>query len=359
MTGILLTLVYLAILAFTGAKNPLVALASVYRNIYVSFLIFVIAIEIILSLVKFPLDYYGDFVLEHRFALSNERFGSWLFRKLKAALVGGILGAILLIAFYFLLVNFPKIWWLIFAAFFFVFQVVIAQLFPSIILPLFYKLKPLADNELHSRLKSLVEKFGYRMTGVFSFDLSRETRKANAALTGLGRTRKIIISDTLLDNFSGDEIEVVVSHELGHLVRHHIMKGILAGAVVSLAGFFVVARLYSAYAAASGLPIQSLQAIPFLALLVSVFGVIAMPLGNSFSRRIEHEADMFALSATGMREEFAESMRKLGRLNMTPENPPAWIEKIFFSHPSIGARIKSALNPDDPVVPKTSEEGAK
>jgi STE24 endopeptidase len=234
-------------------------------------------------------------------------------------------------------------WWLLFAVFFFIFQIFAAQLFPSIILPMFYKLKPLSNDGLRDRLNALVERFGYKMSGVFSFDLSRETRKANAALTGLGRSRKIIISDTLLGNFSDDEIEVVLAHELGHLVRHHMMKGIIVSAILSLIGFYIMAQIYSAYAAMLNVPAYELAAIPFLALTMTILGIIAMPLGNFYSRRIEREADLFALDKTGMRKEFAESMRKLGKLNLTPENPPAWIEKIFFSHPSIGARIKAAL----------------
>jgi STE24 endopeptidase len=226
--------------------------------------------------------------------------------------------------------------------FFFLFQISVAQLFPTLILPIFYKLRPFSNDELHNRLNKLVEKCGYKMSGVFSFDLSRETRKANAALTGLGRARKIIISDTLLENFSNDEIEVVLAHELGHLVKHHMMRGIIVSAVVSLIGFYIMAQIYSAYAAMMHIPDYDLAAIPLLAFVMTIFGIIAMPLGNFYSRRIEHEADLFALETTGMRNEFAESMRKFGKLNLTPENPPAWIEKIFFSHPSIGARIKTA-----------------
>ena len=342
-----MTLVYLAFLSFTPAVHPLIAVSALSKNIYASFLIFVFVAEILFALIKFPLDYYTDFVLEHRFNLSNQTIGKWMLKRLKGALVGGVLGVILLVAFYFLLVNFPESWWLLFAAFFFAFQVLVAQLFPTLILPLFYKLKPIEDEALVSRLGALVSKYGYKMSGVFSFDLSRETKKANAALAGLGRTRKIIISDTLIENFTGDEIEVVMSHELGHLVKHHVIKGIGVSAVVSLIGFFIMAEMYSAHAAALGLPPYSLVPIPFLAFLVTLFGIIAMPIGNFYSRRIEHEADMFAIEKTGMKAEFAESMRKLGKLNMTPENPPAWIEKIFFSHPSIGERIRAALSEDE------------
>ncbi len=355
VTGEVLSIIYLSVLAFTGAVAPFIVLANVAPNIYMSFIIFVFAVGILLSIVKFPLDYYGEFVLEHRFDLSNQNFGKWFSRKLKAALVGAVLGLIILTAFYFLVVHFPDMWWLLFALFFFLFQILVAQLFPTLILPIFYKLRPIENENLDTRLRALVEKFGYRMSGVFSFNLSQETKKANAALTGLGKTRKIIISDTLLENFSDEEIEVVMSHELGHLVRHHVMKGIIASGIAGLVGFFVMARIYSAYTAALGQPAYSLATIPFLALLVTLFGIIAMPLGNFYSRRIEHEADMFALETTGMRNEFAESMRKLGKLNMTPENPPAWIEKIFFNHPSIGARIKSALEEGARVTGKATE----
>lgn len=146
-----------------------------------------------------------------------------------------------------------------------------------------------------------------------------------------------------LENFSNDEIEVVLAHELGHLVKHHMIKGIILSGAVSLVGIFIMAQFYYAYAAALNVPVFSLSAIPFLALLMTLFGIITMPIGNFFSRKIEHEADLFAVETTGMRKEFADSMAKLGKLNLVPENPPAWIEKIFFSHPSIGSRIKAAL----------------
>ncbi len=360
--GLSVTLIYLILLTFTSFKNLFVNLASTANNIYLKFLIFVFAIEIVLAIIKFPLDYYSDFITEHRFKLSDQTFSRWLIRKLKSALVGSVIGVILIMVFYFLLVSFTRTWWILFAAFFFIFQVLVAQLFPAVILPMFYKLKPMSEGELYSRLSSLVERLGYHMRGVFSFDLSRETRKANAALTGLGKSRKIIISDTLLENFSNDEIEVVLAHELGHLVKHHMMKGIIVSAITSLIGFGIVAQLYSAYTAALHVHSYDVTAIPFLAFVLTIFGVIVMPLGNFFSRKIEHEADTFALETTGMRTEFAESMRKLGKLNLTPENPPAWIEKIFFSHPSIGARIRAALpesvsstNPDPTIRGKDGD----
>jgi STE24 endopeptidase len=344
IVSLFLTLTYIALLAFTGFRAVFINIASDSQNVYLRFLLFAFAIEIFFSIVRFPYDYYVDFVTEHRFKLSNQTFSKWLFRKLKGALIGSVFGVVLLLVFYFLLINFPQIWWLLFAAFFFLFQIFVAQIFPTVILPLFYKLKPLSNESLYDRLNQLVEKFGYKMRGVFSFDLSRETKKANAALTGLWKSRKIIISDTLLENFSNDEIEVVLAHELGHLVKHHMMKGIIVSAVISLIGFYIMAQIYSAYAAVLNVPVYDLTALPFLAFVVTIFGIVAMPLGNFYSRRIEHEADLFALDTTKMRKEFAESMRKLGRLNLTPENPPAWIEKIFFSHPSIGARIKAALS---------------
>lgn len=321
LVSLFLTVTYAALLAFTNFRSAFINISSNTQNIYLRFLLFAFAIEIFFSVVKFPYDCYADFITEHRFKLSTQTFPKWLFRKLKGALVGSVFGVVLLLAFYVLLINFPHMWWLLFAAFFFLFQIFVAQIFPTLILPLFYSLKPLANESLYDRLNRLVEKFGYKMSGVFSFDLSRETRKANAALTGLGRSRKIIISDTLLANFANDEIEVVLAHELGHLVKHHMMKGMIVSAVVSLIGFYIMAQTYSAYAAMLNIPVYDLRALPFLALVATIFGIIAMPLGNFYSRRIEHEADSFALNTTGMRKEFAESMRKLGKLNLTPENP--------------------------------------
>ncbi len=342
MFGSAITLLFLAGLAFTHFKDPFIKVAWVVRNRYLQFLIFALLAEIVLAGIKFFLDYYADFVVEHRYHLSNQTFFRWLFRKLKAALVGSVIGVVLLLALFFFLMHFHRTWWLFFAGFFLFFQVVVAQLFPTLILPLFYDLNPITDEGLRERLGKLARRCGYKLSGVFSFNLSRETRKANAALAGLGRSRKIIISDTLLNNFMNDEIEVVLAHELGHLVKHHVLKGIILSTIASLAGFFIMAQIYLSYRLWFHLAAYDLFAIPFLAFMMAFFGVLTIPIGNYFSRKIEHEADMFALEKTGMNRQFISSMRKLGKINLTPENPPAWIEKIFFSHPSIGARIKAA-----------------
>jgi STE24 endopeptidase len=338
-----LTFIYVFFLTFTGFKDFFINLSYVGGNVYIQFLIFIFSIGIFLSIIKFPLDYYAEFVVEHRFRLSDQRFRHWLLRKSKEAVVGSVLGVVILLVFYSLLVHLQVMWWLVFGAFFFLFQIGVVYLFPSTILPMFYKLRPLFNDELFGKLNGLVEKCGFVMNGVFVFDLSRETRKANAALTGFGKTKKIIISDTLLQNFSHDEIEVVMAHELGHLAKHHVIRGVIVSGVMSFMSFYVMARLYSAYTAATQVAVYSLRAIPFLAFVMMVLGIIGMPIGNFYSRMVEREADRFALDVTGKRREFVNSMRKLGELNLIPENPPAWVEKIFFSHPSIGARIRYAL----------------
>ena len=172
------------------------------------------------------LDYYG-FRLEQRFKLSNQRFGSWIWDEVKGFLLGLVLGAVVVELLYLTIRQWPQNWWLLAWAMFMGLFVLLAQLAPVVLLPIFYKFEPLEDEDLRRRLVILGERAGTRVRGVYRWQLSEKSKKANAALTGLGSTRRIILADTLLDNYSPDEIEAVLAHELGHHVHHHILKSIL------------------------------------------------------------------------------------------------------------------------------------
>ena len=191
----------------------------------------------IAKLVSFGLDYSG-FRLERRYQLSNQRLRAWLKDEAKSFLVTFVIAAVIVEMLYFAIRQFPEYWWLVAWAFFMGLFIAMAQLAPLILFPIFYKFEPLEDEELKSRLVKLSEQTGTRVRGVYKWHLSEKTKKANAALTGLGSTRRIILADTLLENYSNDEIEAVLAHELGHHVHKHILKSIGVQAGIALFGFW-------------------------------------------------------------------------------------------------------------------------
>ena len=189
---------------------------------------------------------------------------------------------------------------------------------------------------------------GIHVEGIFSFDLSRNTRKANAAFTGIGRSRRIILGDTLVGNFSEEEIETVFAHELGHYRFGHIRTGMMTGTVSTFAGLYVAARLYDLSVAAFGLSSPTnLGALPLLAIWLSLFGLVTAPIGNMISRRHERQADAYAVRTTGKRDAFASALRKLGAMNLADPAPHPLVEFMFYSHPPLEKRIR-ALEPGHP-----------
>ena len=193
--------------------------------------------------VSFPLSFYAGHVLEHRFHLSTLSFRGWLWRYVKRNGLAVALGMPLILGLFWLIWTTHGWWWLLAAGAFFLVSILLGQLMPVLILPLFYKIEKLDAPELTQRIARLAEGTGLSIQGVYRMALSNETVKANAMLAGLGRTRRVLMGDTLLDGFTPDEIEVIFAHEIGHHVFHHIRKMILAGILFSAAGFWVCDRL--------------------------------------------------------------------------------------------------------------------
>src|SRR5438094_5993244 len=189
------------------------------------------------KLLGLGLDYYG-FRLEHRFQLSNQKLRAWIWDEFKGFLVGVILASIVTELLYFIIREAPQHWWLLAWAAFLGLFVLLAQIAPVVLFPIFYKFEPLEDEELKSRLVRLSQSAGTRVRGVYKWKLSEKSKKANAALTGLGNTRRIILADTLLQNYSHNEIEAVLAHELGHHVHRHIFKSIVLQMVVTFIAFW-------------------------------------------------------------------------------------------------------------------------
>ena len=341
-----ISLALLGAFAFTGISRELDAFLETYfADPYLRFMIFIGAIGLASGTAGFPLDMYGGYFLEHRFGLSNQSFGAWVTDRLKSLAVGLLLGAPVALAFFFFLRESGGAWWLYFATAVFFLSVLLARAAPALIFPIFYRFTPLEDRALADRLSDITSRLGIVISGIYVFDLSRETKKANAGFTGIGRGRRIVLSDTLLRNFSTDEIAVIFAHEAGHYLKRHIAKNILLGGLILYISFFACGALYDRTLQALGfVNLHDIAATPVLFLYLAALALIVMPLMNALSRRFEREADRAALDITRDRDSFISAMEKLTDMNLSEREPGRLTEALLHSHPSTGRRIEMARN---------------
>ena len=295
------------------------------------------------KLIFLPLTWFGDFYLEHRYQLSNATLAGWAADELKSLGVNLVLGVAVLDGLYFLLRRAGPAWWLWAGLFLLLFGVVLAALFPVLILPLFYKLEVLDDEALRQRLVTLADRVGARVLGVYRMAMSTKTKKANAALAGLGATKRIILGDTLLNNFTADEIEVVLAHELAHYQHGDIWKLLGWSAGTTCIGLWLADCALRAGLRHFGFAsISDLGAFPLLALGLFGFGLVALPLNNLFSRWCERRADRTALDLTRNPAGFASALRKLAAQNLADVAPHPAIEFLLHDHPALNRRIAQA-----------------
>ncbi|GMU95613.1 M48 family metallopeptidase [Ignavibacterium album] len=315
-------------------------LYSFTESDYVVLILFSVITASVISIVFFPLNFYSSFILEHKYKLSNQTLLKYFTEGFKSAIVSGVIGIPILILFYFILKEFGDAWWLIFATAMFFISVILSQLFPIVIFPIFYKVKPIEDEQLKERIKTLAKDAGLKVQDVYSFDMSKNTKKANAAFTGLGKTKRIILGDTLLSSYSKDEIETVIAHELGHYKKKHIVKNILYGTINSFVLFFAISLLYRYSLPWFGFSsITEISALPLLTLWAMLIGLIQTPIGNMLSRKFEYEADRYAIETTKKPTSFIQTLNKLTEQNLGDKEPHPFVEWFFYSHPSIRKRI--------------------
>jgi len=223
------------------------------------------------------------------------------------------------------------------------FSVVLARIFPTILLPIFYKTTPVEENALVKRLLTLCERVKLPALGVYRFNLGAETRKANAALAGLGSTRRVLLSDTLIADFTPEEIEGVLAHELAHHHYRHITKHLVISAIGSWMAFTLTRAIADHWVMRLQLRnLADITGLPMLALWFSVLGLIGLPLQNSLSRYFEWQSDRFAVQTTRQANAFANALRRLAALNLADPDPPRWAVWMFYDHPPITERIRAA-----------------
>ena len=309
----------------------------------VNVLIFLIIFHLVLAVVALPLAYYGSYVVPRAFALGRQSPGAWAVDWLKATLLGTLLGAVMGGIFLWTVAATGPHWWWMFGLITTLVGLVFVFLTPYVLVPLFFKMRPLADTATVERIHALVDRAGTPVRDVCSLDFSRRTAEANAAVIGLGRSRRVVIADTLLAEFAPSEVDAVVAHELGHHVHRDVQRLLIGHGVVVWVGLFVAAQLAPLAQPALSLPsLTYVPGYPVVYWVVEVFCLLVAPLLNWWSRSLESNADRFALDLTADPVAFAGAMRRIGSQNLVELNPPRWSEVLLATHPALQRRIQLA-----------------
>jgi STE24 endopeptidase len=338
-------LVVLLVTGWTGKLRDWSYLGASQRYFFAVFL-YVLMFSIIAKLLSVPFDFVG-FRLERQYHLSNQKLRGWLWDECKGWLVSLVLGTIMVELVYSIIRIAPQRWWIIAWAVFVGLFLLMAQLAPVVLMPIFYKFEPLNNDGLRDRLTKLGERAGTRVRGVYEWKLLEKSNKANAALTGMGSTRRIILSDTLLQSYDDDEIEAILAHELGHHVHKHILKSIFTQVGITFFAFWLINVVLRFVIAKDWFPaldprLYDFANLPLIVLVATVLGFLLMPALNAISRSHEREADRYAWENTPAIAPFISSMQKLADQNLAEREPNKVIEMLFHSHPSIGKRVAAA-----------------
>ena len=344
LSSVARVLVLLLVIA-TGFSVLLRDISSVLAggSFTLTIIVYVVGLSLFFEIVRLPLAFYEGVTLERRYGLSTQSYGHWWFGQLKSGILFLVFVTIFTVLIWHLILLMPELWWVFAAVGLIILLIGLVQVAPVSLIPLFYDIKPIDRPLLRERLVALAQKTGAPVFGIFEWRLSDRTRKANALLVGIGRTKRILLSDTLLADHSDDEIEVILAHELAHHVHYDIWKGVILEGVFIGAGCYLGDRVLtlavpvlqlSGKADIAGLPIVVLAGITVSLLLV--------PIVNAVSRLHERRADHYALEMTRNTRAFISAMKRLGMQNLADERPSRLVQLLFYTHPPISARIAAA-----------------
>ena len=342
LVEILVMIVLLAVYQFSGAS---VALAEGLTNRfgdmwYLTYVVYTLVSVFGFSACMFPFTFYSGHVLEHHYELSNETTGEWFADFFKSMMIDLLLTAILFPVIYSLLRWMPHWWWLAAAAFYILFSVVMSTVAPVLIMPLFHKFEPLEEGELTDAVRKMMEEAGIKVVGVFKWGLEAKTSTANAAFAGFGRTKRIILGDTLLAGYSKEEILAILAHEVGHYKNRDMLRLMLTSSLLAVLGFYVAHCCLNALVGLFDLgEIHNIAAAPIFVFSIFIFSLISMPFSNMHSRRREYAADAHASRTLGTSEALVSALEKLADQNLSNKEPAAWVEFMLHSHPSISRRV--------------------
>ena len=341
--GSVLSLVFILLFYFSGLSNYL---ANINLSFIYVFLIYITIFQILSTMVGLPIGYYSSYIHEHKWEFSNYTNKTWFIDQLKSFTIGLILLPILLGLFFWVLWRFPETWWLVAATVTTLVSIVFVTLFPVVILPIFNKYDPIEDEKLTDQLSEILHKAGLNPSGFFRQDMSRQTKKENAFLAGMGKTRRVVIADNLLEHMSLSEIKSVIAHEVGHYRYSHLPKNIAIGTIQQLIIFYllniIMKILYPEFLISNT---NNLSLFPMFSLIMSLLSSLLFgPINNMISRYFERQADITSLELYPNKESFQKAMAGLANRNLSNAYPEWWVKLLYYSHPPIGERLSFAEN---------------
>lgn len=345
LAGMVLDLVILLAFYASGLSFKLAHL-EIGQTFIFPFLLYVFVLQATLALLSFPLNFYRSYIHEHKWNFSHHTVKSWLWEQVKAFWVGFVLFSLLLGLLLWIMELSPQYWWLIAGLGMAVVSVLLATIFPVVILPIFNKYTPIENKELTDSLEKTLSKEGLKSSGFFKEDMSRQTKKENAFLAGLGRTRRVVLGDNLLENMRIPEIQSIIAHEVGHYRYHHIWKNVAVGTAQQLIVFFLLnAIMKTTFQTFLSSARENLTLLPIILLLMSgISGFLFTPINQAISRYFERKADLYALSTISNPKDFMTAMAGLADRNLSNAYPQRWIKIFYYSHPPVGERLEMAEN---------------
>ena len=341
--------VLIALTLLGGVQALDLAIDDWVGNGYIGEILLVGAVIAITSAIDLPFDYYRQFGIEQRFGFNRMSKGIFFVDRIKGVLLGAAFGLPLLFVVLWLMNQAGTYWWWWTWVVWVVFQMLVLILYPSFIAPMFNKFEPLKDEALVHRIDALMKRCGFAAKGLFVMDGSRRSAHGNAYFTGFGAAKRIVFFDTLLARLSGNEIEAVLAHELGHFKRRHVIKRMIVTFLISLAMLALLGYLAQRVWFFEGLGVRpSLTgsndglALVLFFLAVPVFLFFVTPLGSLTSRKHEFEADAFAATQTDAKD-LVNALVKLYEDNASTLTPDPLYTAFYYSHPPASQRIDRLL----------------
>ncbi|MFA4919424.1 MAG: M48 family metallopeptidase [Thermodesulfovibrionales bacterium] len=310
-------------------------------------LLFFLLLSAASTVLDIPFDLYGTFRIENKYGFNTMTPKLWMADFFKSLLLSSVLTGIMITAGLWIIQSSPDFWWIWVWGFFLVFSIFMMYISPYVIEPLFNKFTPIDDAGLEESLKNMMEKANIKVGRVFKMDASKRSRHTNAYFTGIGKVKRIILYDTLIEKFDRDEILSVLAHEAGHWKKKHVLKMIIGMEIVSFVGIYISFRILRTDFLASLFDIQQSTFFAKVVLLGFIGGIAAFPfapLGAYISRRFERQADRFACELSENKEAMATALIKLSKDNLSNLHPHPLYAAFYYSHPPVVERIREILN---------------
>ncbi len=339
--------IILAAYQLTGASEEL---ANALRLTFNGNWIVVNAIYVAVSVfgylaIMFPLTYYTEYLIEHHYGMSNLDFSEWLSDFIKSLIIDLILCTIFFSIIYAILRYAPENWWIGATAFYVLFVVALSAIFPTLIMPLFNNFTPLENKELTEKVTAMMKSAGITVVGIYKWGLEEKTNAGNAAFTGLGKSRRIILGDTLLKDYSEEQILSILAHEVGHYKNRDTARLLVVGTILAGVGFFIAKIVLDLLVLKLGFEsISDIATLPLFIFALLIFSITTMPISNGYSRKREYAADKYAVEEMGNSEGLTSALEKLADQNLSDKNPNRLTEILLHSHPSLKRRIAAAQN---------------